>query len=98
MRLIDSEPLYQRLTEIAGEAVAMLNKAARDHDIIGYVVWSAILAEISAFKSAVEDSPTVDAIPVSFLEGLRDNARSVEASDRIQEIINLWDEELKGWS
>ena len=38
----------------------------------------------------VDEAPTVDAVPFSFLEKLRDNAQNEEAALMIDEIITLW--------
>jgi len=38
----------------------------------------------------LEDAPIVDAVPVSFLEKLRENAQNKETVLTIYEIITLW--------
>lgn len=39
----------------------------------------------------IEHAPTIEAIPVSFLEKLRDNAQNEEAALIIDEIIAQWE-------
>ena len=39
---------------------------------------------------AIAEQPTIEAIPVSFLEKLRDNAQNDEAALMIDEIIAQW--------
>lgn len=97
MRLIDADKLTAQFTEVMERA----EEVARRDAGVDIETWKMALTAIAVLASRlsdIHDAPTVDAIPVSFLEGLRDNARSVEASDRIQEIIDLWDKELKGWN
>ena len=46
--------------------------------------------ELYLFNRAIEEMPTVEAVPVSFLEKLRDNAQNEEAALMIDEIIAQW--------
>ena len=62
IRLIDFEPLYKRAVELEEQSMSYLrDKGVADED---FRVWSAVLAERTAFKHDIMDAPTVDAVPV----------------------------------
>lgn len=44
-------------------------------------------------RLCIDKAPTIDAIPISFLEKLRDNAQNEEAALMIDEIIAQWRKE-----
>ena len=62
MRLIDFEPLYERAVELEEQSLSYLrDKGVADED---FRVWSAVLAERTAFKHNLVDAPIIDAAPV----------------------------------
>lgn len=91
MRLLNGDALYERTAELEAQALRMCAKTMYDEDHTEWRKWSAILSERSAFKYDVVDAPTVDAIPVEWLEDLHKTAQSEEADRMIDEIIALWE-------
>lgn len=61
MRAIDGDPLYERACELEAQALAYVGKIANDESKIEeWRIWSAILAERTAFKHDVFDAKTID--------------------------------------
>ena len=67
MRLIDAAELYEKTAEWEAQALHMVEITMNDEDKTEWRKWSAILGERSAFKFDIADAPTVEAIPVSFI-------------------------------
>lgn len=68
MRLIDADALYEGACSLEAQALDYCGKLIeRDGEEVSteWRVWSAILAERSAFKHDVFDAPTVEAEPVA---------------------------------
>lgn len=94
MRLIDADALKKKITTVENKAKykALQNSGV---DFEGWKMSITTAAVLGNCKVHIDEEPTADAIPVSFLELLRDNARSAEAAEMITEILRLWDGEGK---
>lgn len=67
MRLIDADALYERATTLEAQALDYVGKLIErdgDEPSVEWKIWSAILAERTAFKHDLMDAPTVDAVEV----------------------------------
>lgn len=67
MRLIDADALYERATTLEAQALDYVGKLIErdgDEPSVEWKIWSAILAERTAFKHDLMDAPTVDAVDV----------------------------------
>lgn len=63
MRLIDADALYERATTLEAQALNYVGKLIErdgDEPSVEWKIWSAILAERTAFKHDLMDAPTVD--------------------------------------
>ena len=79
MKLIDADALDNE----------MYRKSFETDD--GRQRWhSGLWIRYKIYEEASKDAPTVEAVPVSFLEKLRDNAQNEEAALMIDEIIAQW--------
>lgn len=67
MRPIDADVLYERATTLEAQALDYVGKLIErdgDEPSVEWKVWSAILAERTAFKHDLMDAPTIDAVEV----------------------------------
>lgn len=67
MRLIDADALYERAATLESQALDYVGKLMeRDGDemSVEWKIWSAILAERTAFMHDLMDAPTIDAVEV----------------------------------
>ncbi len=61
MRLIDADVLYERACELEARALSYVGKIVNDETKTEeWRIWSAILAERTAFKHDVFDAPTIE--------------------------------------
>ena len=63
MRLTDADALYERATALEAQAFDYVGKLIErdgDEPSVEWRVWSAILAERTAFKHDLMDAPTID--------------------------------------
>ena len=61
MRLIDGDALYERVCELEAQALSYVGKIVNDESKMEErKIWSAILAERTAFKYDVYDAPTIE--------------------------------------
>ena len=63
MRLIDADALYERAITLEAQALAYVGKLIErdgDEPSVEWKMWSAILAERTAFKHDLMDAPTID--------------------------------------
>ena len=61
MRAINGETLYERACDLEAQALAYVGKIANDESKIEeWRIWSAILAERTAFKHDIFDAPTIE--------------------------------------
>ena len=58
MRLIDADPLWEKACDLEQEALDAFNKAPKENKT-ELQVWSAILADRTAFKFDIFDAPTI---------------------------------------
>lgn len=64
MRAIDADALYERACELEAQALAYVGKIINDETKVEeWKIWSAILAERTAFKHDVFDAPTIEPEP-----------------------------------
>lgn len=62
MRAIDADALFERACNLEAQALAYVGKIVNDESKIEeWKIWSAILAERTAFKHDVFDAPTIEA-------------------------------------
>lgn len=66
--LIDKRVLYKQTAEWEAQALAMVEKTMHDEDPTEWRKWSAVLTERTAFKHDVADAPTVEAIPIEYIQ------------------------------
>ena len=62
MRPIDGDRLYEKAADLEAVALVQVEKYMHSDDldnIVKWKIWSAILAERSAFKFDVADAPTI---------------------------------------
>ena len=60
MRPIDADPLYEKACNLEAQALSYVEKIVNDETKTEeWRIWSAILAERTAFKHDVFDSPTI---------------------------------------
>lgn len=64
MRLIDADELLKKTAELEAEALEQVVKYYTSEDLEEWRSWSATLAERTAFKHDIMDTPTVDAVEV----------------------------------
>lgn len=62
--LIDKEALYYHFAELEEAAFEQVEKLSHNVDVTDWRIWSAILAERTAYKHDVFDAPVVDAVEV----------------------------------
>lgn len=61
MRLIDSDPLYERACDLEAQALSYVGKIGNDEAMKEeWRIWSAILTERTAFKHDIFDAPTIE--------------------------------------
>ena len=61
MRAIDADALLERACNLEAQALAYVGKIANDESKIEeWRIWSAILAERTAFKHDIFDAPTIE--------------------------------------
>ena len=61
MRAIDGDALLERACNLEAQALAYVGKIANDESKIEeWKIWSAILAERTAFKHDIFDAPTIE--------------------------------------
>lgn len=61
MRMIDADALYERACELEAQALSYVGKIVSDETKTEeWRIWSAILAERTAFKHDVFDAPTIE--------------------------------------
>lgn len=61
MRAIDADTLYERVCELEAQALAYVGKIINDETKVEeWKIWSAILAERTAFKHDIYDAPTIE--------------------------------------
>ena len=95
MRLIDAAELYEKTAEWEAQALHMVEITMNDEDKTEWRKWSAILGERSAFKFDIADAPTVEAIPISFIEEMKTWAEendSAEYVDYLTHLLERWAE------
>lgn len=64
MRLINAQPLYERFCDLEGGAMRHVSELYDKGKELDFKMWSAILAERTAYKHDIIDAPTIDAVPV----------------------------------
>ena len=61
MRAIDADALYERICDLEAQALSYVGKIGNDEAMRDkWRIWSAILAERTAFKHDVFDAPTIE--------------------------------------
>lgn len=90
MKLIDADVLIKQVEELETEALEYVTKDEPSLPPERWHIWNAKLNERTLFKYELVDAPTIDAIPISFLEELCDKAQNEEAASMIDEIIAQW--------
>ena len=61
MRVIDADPLYEKACRLEAQALNHIEKIMHDEERTEeWKIWSAILAERTAFKHDVFDAPTIE--------------------------------------
>lgn len=85
MRLIDADVLKKELAIGGSFMSGSCNNCA-----YGSIFGCCEDIRVAYVCDSIHEAPTVDAVPVSFLEKLRDNAQNEEAALMIDEIIAQW--------
>lgn len=83
--LIDKRVLYKQTAEWEAQALAMVEKTMHDEDPTEWRRWSAVLTERTAFKHDIFDAPTVEAVPIEYMQSQVD-------CGKWEEIIQRWKE------
>lgn len=64
MRLVDADNLYEKACDLEAQALSYVGKIGNDESKLEeWKIWSAILAERTAFKHDVYDAPTIEPGP-----------------------------------